>query len=154
ISFSSCAAGKVIKLAQTTSNVAACGIATNGICLNGNGMTIDGAGHVFEYVGSEDCCQDPCTPVGTRLFTIRGSGNKVQNLNLQYFPEGIHVESGTGHLMSSVSSSQICEDAISLDGGSVAISGGSFAGHTTPTGSHVCRQNGGGIAPNCGRDKA
>src|SRR5262249_9951540 len=103
ISFSSCAAGKVIKLAQTTSNVAACGIATNGICLNGNGMTLDGAGHVFEYVGSEDCCQDPCTPVGTRLFTIRGSGNKVQNLNLQYFPEGIHVESGTGHLMSSVS---------------------------------------------------
>src|SRR5215813_10582467 len=81
ISFSSCAAGKVIKLAQTTSSVAACGIASNGICLNGTGMTIDGAGHVFEYAFNDGCCQDPgppgstgpCSPVGTRLFTIRGS---------------------------------------------------------------------------------
>jgi hypothetical protein len=159
ISFNS-GSGCVIQM-QQVSAIAACAgdPEANAVCLTGHDITIDGARKViFEYVGDGLCeqCTNQCLLPQPALFTLKGSNNTVRNLSMEYFPEGIHIREGDGHVVSGVTDDFICEDAITIDetaGSDITISGNTLTGHTAAQGTHVCYAPGGGPGF-CGLDKA
>jgi hypothetical protein len=99
----------------------------NALCLAGTGVIFDGRGAVFTYAGDQICasCDGECTlcpsgPCASRqpaLFVLRGTRNTVRDLEMRFFPEGIHIKEGDGHRVEGVTARYICEDAFTVDGG-------------------------------------
>lgn len=100
----------------------------NAVCLRGSRMTIDGHNRVrFKYSRPTvlthpldgACCRDQCgtQPFQSALFALNGNENTVKNFEMEYFPEGIHIRTGSGHEVSGVRSERICDDAVSVDAG-------------------------------------
>ena len=113
----------------------------NALCLAGTGTVFDGRGAVFQYAGDQICasCDGQCTlcPGGTcasrqpALFVVRGSRNTVRDLDMRFFPEGIHLRTGDGHALEQVTSRFVCEEAITVDEGSGhRVSDGTLVGNT------------------------
>jgi hypothetical protein len=113
----------------------------NALCLAATGIVFDGRGAVFQYVGDHVCasCDGECTLCpGERcasrqpaLFVVRGSRNTVRNLEMRFFPEGIHLRAGDAHAVEQVTSRWVCEEAITVDEGSGhRVSDGTLVGNT------------------------
>jgi hypothetical protein len=113
----------------------------NALCLAGTGTVFDGRGAVFQYAGDQICasCDGECSLCpGERcahrqpaLFVVRGSGNTIRDLEMRFFPEGIHLRAGDGHTVERVTSRAVCEEAITVDEGSGhRVSEGTLVGNT------------------------
>jgi hypothetical protein len=113
----------------------------NALCVAGTGIVFDGRGAVFQYVGDHVCasCDGECTlcpgeSCASRqpaLFVVRGSRNTVRDLEMRFFPEGIHLRAGDGHGVERVTSRWVCEEAITVDEGSGHhVSDGTLVGNT------------------------
>src|SRR4029453_11674922 len=100
----------------------------NALCIAGTGVIFDGRGAIFTYAGDQICasCDGECTvcptgPCSNRqpaLFVLRGARNTVRNLEMRFFPEGIQISEGDGHVVEHVTARYVCEDAITVNGGS------------------------------------
>jgi hypothetical protein len=115
----------------------------NALCLAGTGTVFDGRGAVFQYAGDHICasCDGECSLCpGERcasrqpaLFVVRGSRNTIRNLEMRFFPEGIHLRAGDGHAVEQLVSRRVCEEALTIDGGSgLRVSEGTLVGNTDP----------------------
>lgn len=112
---------------QMTSSVASCGNDNankyNAICITASNITINGgasatsAGATFVYDGSYICasCAGECDGPQPALFLLKGSGNKLRNFTMKYFPEGLHMKVGANHVFDNVKNSFICEDAMTIN---------------------------------------
>ncbi len=118
-----CPANKTIFMSQDSAGIDdACGSLENGICIFGNKITFDGTTTggdvIFEYNGLGRCCSDQCDPNSpfdrTRLFTLKGNDNRVQDFTMRFFPEGIFIDRGNNHAVTRVTADRICEDAVSV----------------------------------------
>lgn len=124
----------------------------NALCLAGTGLVFDGRGAVFTYAGDQACasCDGECTicPPGgcsnrqPALFVLRGARNTVRDLEMRFFPEGIQLRDGDGHVVTGVTSGFICEDAITVNSGSGhRIAHNTLVGNTDPAdGGGACFQ--------------
>jgi hypothetical protein len=112
----------------------------NALCLTGTGIVLDGRGAVLQYTGDHVCasCSGECSlcPGGAcasrqpALLVVRGGGNTVRDLDMRFFPEGIHLREGDGHVVEGVTSRFVCEEAITVDGGTGhRITGATLVGH-------------------------
>ncbi len=113
----------------------------NALCLTGSGIVFDGRGAILQYAGDQICasCDGECSLCpGERcahrqpaLFVVRGNGNAIRNLDMRFFPEGIHLRAGDTHVVEQVTSRWVCEEAITVDEGSGhRLSAGTFVGNT------------------------
>ena len=113
----------------------------NALCLSATGTVFDGRGAVFQYVGDHICasCDGECSLCpGERcasrqpaLFVVRGSRNTIRNVEMRFFPEGIHLRAGDVHGVERVTSRWVCEEAITVDEGSGHhVSDGTLVGNT------------------------
>jgi hypothetical protein len=128
------------------------------VCLTNDGIRIRGGNATFEYVGTAQCrqCVDECPPPQPGLFTLKGNGNTLEDFTCRYFPEGLHVRTGSGHTIARVTSDRICEDAVTLDitaGTGNTLADSTFIGNQPADPGHSC------LLPNdavgaCGTDKA
>jgi hypothetical protein len=99
----------------------------NALCLAGTGVVLDGRGAIFAYAGDQICasCDGECTvcpggPCANRqpaLVVLRGARNTVRNLEMRFFPEGIQITQGDGHVVEHVTGRYVCEDAVTVNGG-------------------------------------
>ena len=99
----------------------------NALCLTSAGVIFDGRGAVFTYAGDQICasCDGECTicPEGgcsnrqPALFVLRGARNTVRNLEMRFFPEGVQIREGDDHVVEHVTARYVCEDAITVNGG-------------------------------------
>ena len=99
----------------------------NALCLSAAGVVFDGRGATFRYAGDQACasCDGECTvcpagPCANRqpaLFVLRGARNTVRNLEMRFFPEGIQITEGDGHVVENVTGRYICEDAVTVNAG-------------------------------------
>jgi hypothetical protein len=118
----------------------------NALCLAGEGLVFDGRGAIFIYAGDQICasCDGECTicPGGggcsnrqPALFVLRGARNAVRNLELRFFPEGIQISDGDDHQVENVTARYVCEDAITVNGGTGhRVAGNVIVGDTSPIG--------------------
>ena len=113
----------------------------NALCLAGTGTVFDGRGAVFQYAGAQICAScdgecslcpgEQCAHRQPALFVVRGSRNTVRDLEMRFFPEGIHLRAGDGHVVERVTSRAVCEEAITVDTGSgQRVSDGTLVGNT------------------------
>lgn len=113
----------------------------NALCLSGTGIILDGRGAILQYAGDQICAScdgecslcpgEACAHRQPALFVVRGSRNTIRNLDMRFFPEGIHLRQGDGHAVEQVTSRFVCEEAITLDeGDGNRVSGGTFVGNT------------------------
>src|SRR5262245_5213381 len=140
IRFNNCPANKVILMQQIdTAPTSSCGTATNGVCVYGTGITIDGSdstgvGKVtFEYSGGGGCCEDACGTFA-KLFTVRGNNNTLRDFKTRYFPDGMNIERGDNHVVTGIESDRYCDDVVGVDvtaGTGIVISNSFFTGHTS-----------------------
>jgi hypothetical protein len=98
----------------------------NALCIANRNVVFDGRGAVLRYAGDHICascdgecalCTPQCASRQPALLVVRGEANTVRDLEMRFFPEGIHLRSGNGHTVERVVSRYVCEDAISVDGG-------------------------------------
>ena len=65
------------------------------------------------------------------LFVVRGSRNTIRDLDMRFFPEGIHLRTGDGHALEQVTTRFVCEEAITVDEGSGhRVNDGTLVGNT------------------------
>jgi len=124
-----------------TDTTATCGSQSYAMCLTGDSITIDGSnasgtvGPTFHYGGDVPCasCSGNCSGPQPALFVIRGNGNTVKNIGLEFFPEDIHVDSGNQHTISGITERYYCEEALDINGGTnVVVQNSTFVGATDP----------------------
>jgi hypothetical protein len=170
ISFQNCSAPISLALDSTNGGRATCSVNgsnfdTTAICLSGNHITIDGSnaggGRVnFVYDTPSECI--PSDPVnntdedGKALFLVTGSCNTIKNMDVDYFPEGIHVNNqgssskGNDNRIDNVDTDHICDDVFSIDSGDrTTITECDLTGFTDG-----CSLGTGCLTGKCGRDKA
>ena len=129
----------------------------NALCLATSDVVFDGRGAIFTYAGDHVCasCSGNCEGRQPALVVLEGNRNTVQNLELRFFPEGVHLHSGSNHTIRNVTNRYICEDALSLDdnvGAGHRIVGTTLVGNTTAaTGGGACWVRNEGI-PTCTDD--
>lgn len=150
--------GCTISMAQTSATAACVGDPeANAVCLTGSNIVIDGQNLVtFDYSGTGLCASDPQPGPQPALFTLKGNSNTVKNFTMKYFPEGIHLRTGSSHRVEGVMNHFICEDAVTIDstaGTNHVITGNNLKGETAPEAGRQCYNNVGSPA-NCGLDKA
>lgn len=87
------------------------------VCVKNDGIRLRGGNATFLYVGAGLCrqCVDECPPPQPGLFTLKGNNDGLEDFTYRYFPEGLHVRTGSGHTIARVKSDRICEDAVTLD---------------------------------------
>ena len=130
----------------------------NALCLATSDVVFDGRGAVFAYAGDHICasCSGNCDGRQPALFVLAGNRNTVQNLELRFFPEGMHLHSGANHTIRNVTNRYICEDGLSLDdnvGTGHRIVGTTLVGNTTAAnGGGACWLRKEGILPPCTGD--
>ncbi len=123
------------------SSIATCGDLANAMCLTGDYITLNGAnslgqpGVVFHYGGNIPCasCRGECAGPQVGLFSVRGSHDVLQNFQLEFFPEGIHISAGDSNTVAGILDPYYCEDALTIDGGTRhAVANGVFSGASDP----------------------
>jgi hypothetical protein len=124
----------------------------NALCLAGVGIVLDGRGAVFRYAGDHICasCAGECTLCTTTacahrqpaLLVLRGERNTVRDLEMRFFPEGIQIRDGDGHVVERVTARFVCEDAITVNAGTGhRVADNVLAGNTDPAvGGGLCFQ--------------
>jgi hypothetical protein len=152
-------AGCTINMAQTSTTAACTGDPeANAVCLTGNNTVIDGQNLVtFVYSGTGKCASDPAPSPQPALFTLKGGTNTVKNFTMKYFPEGIHLRSGSNHTVDHVTDRFICEDAITVDstaGAGQQIKNSTLVGNTTAEAGFACYKDDAVTTGPCGVDKA
>jgi hypothetical protein len=154
-------AGCTINMAQTSTTAACTGDPeANAVCITGNNTIVDGQNLVtFVYSGTGKCAADQAANPQPALFTLKGSsgGNTVKNFTMKYFPEGIHLRSGSNHTVDHVTDRFICEDAVTVDsaaGTGHQIKNSIFVGNTTAEAGRTCYIDAGTTSGLCGIDKA
>ena len=128
------------------------------VCFKNDGIRLHGGNATFLYAGQGLCrqCVDECPPPQPGLFTLKGNNDTLADFTYRYFPEGLHVRSGSGHTIARVKSDRICEDAVTLDdtaGTDNTLADSTFIGNQPADPGRSC------LLPNdspglCGTDKA
>lgn len=150
-----------------TSATASCGNDNankyNAICITASNITINGgasatsSGATFVYGGAYICasCDGECDGPQPALFLLKGSGNKLRNFTMKYFPEGLHIKQGANHVIDNVKNDFICEDAITINN-DASVTGAQvikskLTGNTSAESAHACYQRS-AAGPACGTD--
>ncbi len=128
------------------------------ICLKNDGIRVRGGNATFEYVGTGLCrqCVEECPPPQPALFTLKGNNDALEDFTYRYFPEGLHVRTGSGHTIARVTNDRICEDAVTLDataGTGNTLADSTFIGNQPADPGHSCLLPNDASGP-CGTDKA
>jgi hypothetical protein len=121
----------------------------NALCLAGTGTVFDGRGAILQYAGAHICAScdgecslcpgEQCASRQPALFVVRGSRNTVRDLEMRFFPEGIHLRAGDGHTIERVTSRAVCEEAITVDAGSgQRVSEATLVGNTEAADGGAC----------------
>jgi hypothetical protein len=74
-----------------------------------NGMTFDGKGNLYSWVGEGDCSQTEGMPAMFDLLP----GSTLKNVWIENAPDGIHVK-GENVTIDNITNIDVCEDAISI----------------------------------------
>jgi hypothetical protein len=105
----------------------------------GDDLIIDGQDKnmTFYYNGTAGCtsAENGCA------FRIHGNDNIVRNVTWNMFPDGLHMRAGYRNLIENVTVSEVCEDAMTMNGANNACQDCVFRNPTTSGASDKALQN-------------